>query len=63
MFADDTVVFYAGKSAEEIESVLNGELENIFRYSIKNDLTVNLRVKQKHCYSAPEEGLTCYMVN
>ena len=31
MFADDTVVFYAGKSAEEIESVLNSELENIFR--------------------------------
>ena len=31
MFADDTVVFYAGKSPEEIESVLNCELENIFR--------------------------------
>ena len=43
MFADDTVVFYAGKSAEEIESVLNSELENIFRYFIKNDLIVNLR--------------------
>ena len=27
MFADDNVVFYAGKSAEEIESVLNSELE------------------------------------
>ena len=35
--------FYAGKSAEEIESVLNSELENIFRYFIKNDLIVNLR--------------------
>ena len=43
MFAGDTVVFYAGKSAEEIESVLNSELENIFRYFIKNDLIVNLR--------------------
>ena len=43
MFADDTVVFYAGKSAEETELVLNSELENIFRYFIRNDLTVNLR--------------------
>ena len=42
MFADDTVVFYAGKSAEEIESMLNSELEDIFRYFIKNDLIVNL---------------------
>ena len=43
MFAGDTVVFYAGKSAEEIESVLNSELENIFRYFIKNDFVINLR--------------------
>ena len=41
MFADDTV--YVGKSAGEIESVLNSELENIFRCFIKNDLIVNLR--------------------
>ena len=64
MFADDTVVFYVGKSAEETESVLNTELENVFRCCIKNDLIVNLRKgKQKHCYLAPEEGLTRYMVN
>ena len=43
MFAGDTVVFYAGKSTEEIESVLNSELENKFRYFIKNDLIVNLK--------------------
>ena len=43
IFADDIVVFLPGKSAEEIESVLNSELENIFRYFIKNDLIVNLR--------------------
>ena len=43
MFADDTIVFHAGKSTEEIESVLNNELENIFRYFIKNVLIVNLR--------------------
>ena len=43
MFAEDTVVFCADKSAEEIESVLNSELENTFRYFIKNDLIVNLR--------------------
>ena len=42
MFAEDTVVFYVGKSAEETESVLNTELENVFR-CIKNDLMVNLR--------------------
>ena len=43
MFADDTVVFYTGKSAEEIESMLNSELEDIFRYFIKNDLIVKNR--------------------
>ena len=44
MFADDTAVSYAGKSTEEIESVLNSEPEiYIFRYFIKNDLIVNLR--------------------
>ena len=43
MFADDTVVFWADKFAEETESVLNSELENLFRYFIKNDLIVNLR--------------------
>ena len=43
IFADDIVIFLPGKSAEEIESVLNSELENIFRYFIKNDLIVNLR--------------------
>ena len=43
MFADNTVVFYAGKSGEEIESMLISELENIFRYFMKNDLIVNLR--------------------
>ena len=32
MFADNNVVFYGGKSAKEIESVLNSELENIFRF-------------------------------
>ena len=42
MFADDTVVFYAGKSAKEIESVLNSELENIFKCFVKIDLMVNL---------------------
>ena len=31
------------RSAEEIESVLNSELKNIFRYFIKNDLIVNFR--------------------
>ena len=43
MFPEDTVVFYVGKSAEETESVLNTELENVFRCCIKNDLMVNLR--------------------
>ena len=38
MFADNAVVFYVGKSAEEIKSVLNCERENIFRYFIKNYL-------------------------
>ena len=44
--------------AEEAESVLKSELENIFKYFTKNDLIVNIRKgKQKHCYSAPEEVL------
>ena len=42
MFADNNVVFYGGKSAKEIESVLNSELENIFKCFVKIDLMVNL---------------------
>ena len=62
MFAGDTVVFYAGKSAEEIESVLNSELENIFRYFIKNDLIVNLCKGKTRLTCKGKRRLTCYMV-
>ena len=62
MFSDDTVAFYAGKSAEEIESVLNSELENIFRYFIKNDLIVNLRKGKTRLTRKGKRRLTCYMI-
>ena len=43
MFADDTVIYYAHKSAEEIEKVLNKELELMSLYFSHNDLIVNLK--------------------
>jgi hypothetical protein len=33
-FADDTNVFYSGKSTDDVENVMNDELERIFHYCV-----------------------------
>jgi len=43
MFADDTVIFYASNSINEIECVLNEELVILENYFKENDLIVNLK--------------------
>ena len=43
LFADDTNVFYSNSSIDEVESVMNIEIEKLFRYRATNKLSVNLK--------------------
>ena len=42
-FADDTVIYFAGKYKSDIENKLNGDLENMCMYFRKNQLVINLK--------------------
>ncbi|XP_057305630.1 uncharacterized protein LOC130646135 [Hydractinia symbiolongicarpus] len=42
-FADDTVLYVAHKSVQDIENALNDELKNISTYLANNDLVINLK--------------------
>lgn len=42
-FADDTNVFYSGKSVGDIEKIMNEEFENILIYCAANKLSINLK--------------------
>ena len=42
-FADDTVIYFAGKSKVDIENKLNGDLEKMCMYFRKNQLVINLK--------------------
>ena len=43
IFADDTNVFYTNSSTVEVESVMNIEIEKLFRYCATNKLSINLK--------------------
>ena len=43
MYADDTVIYRAGKEIETIENVLTKELELVARYFDENQLVINLK--------------------
>ena len=43
MYADDTVIYRAGKDIETIENVLTKELELVARYFDENQLVINLK--------------------
>ena len=43
LFADDTVVYTAGKTIEEIERKLNSDLKNVADYLAENELIINLK--------------------
>ena len=43
IFADDTNVFYSNSSIDEVESVMNIEIEKLFRYCATNRLSINLK--------------------
>ena len=43
MYADDTVIYRAGKDFETIENVLTKELEQVARYFDENQLVINLK--------------------
>ena len=42
-YADDTVVYFSDRNAEEIESILNREIKNIQNYCYENELILNLK--------------------
>ena len=43
IFADDTNVFYSNSSIDEVESVMNIEIEKLFRYCATSKLSINLK--------------------
>ena len=43
IFADDTNVFCSNSSIDEVESVMNIEIEKLFRYCATNKLSINLK--------------------
>ena len=45
-FADDTVIFFAGKSKGDIENKLKGDLKNMCMFFRKNQLVINLKKRQ-----------------
>ena len=42
-YADDTVLYYAAKNVDKIESVLNKEMKNVGEYCDVNELLLNLK--------------------
>ena len=42
-YADDTVIFYGGKSTHDIESALNDDLKSIVQYCEENELLLNFK--------------------
>ena len=43
MFADDTVIYTAGKTSQEVNDTLNAEIVNVKRFLTDNELIVNLK--------------------
>jgi hypothetical protein len=43
IFADDTNVFYSGKSIDDVKNVMNDELERICHYCAVNKLSISLK--------------------
>ena len=48
VYADNTVLFYAGKTSTEIENTLSSELEQIACWFNENNLVINLKKSKKH---------------
>lgn len=45
-YADDTVIYYGGKTLEDIESNLSSDFTALSEYCIDNELILNLKKKQ-----------------
>ena len=50
IFADDTNVFYSGKSVSEIEIVMNEEIKKIHNYCATNKLSINFKKNELYDY-------------
>ena len=49
LYADDTVLFYAGKTSTEIENILSSELKQIACWFNENNLVINLKKSKTEC--------------
>ena len=49
LYAEDTVLFYAGKTSTEIENILSSELKQIARWFNENNLVINLKKSKTEC--------------
>ena len=45
-FADDTVMYFSDKDFFNIESTLNSDIHNLYRYLYDNELIINLKANQ-----------------
>ena len=49
MYADDTVIFAAGNSVEEIEKSLSSDFKAIANWMTENELIVNMKKGKTEC--------------
>ena len=43
LYADDTVVYYSGKTSEEIIKILNDDLQELGKWFKENNLVINMK--------------------
>ena len=48
-YADDSVLYVAGKTCDDIEEKLNSDLEKIANWFVQNNLVVNLKKTKTEC--------------
>ena len=46
MYADDTVVYYSGKTSEEIIKILNDDLQELGKWFKENNLVINMKKRK-----------------
>ena len=56
MFADDTNVSASAESVEKLETQLNSELDNIYRWLVANRLTLNVFQNGIYDYWLPSQS-------
>ena len=58
LFADDTNVFLTGNNIAQMIEIMNGELNNVFRWLISNKLSLNVKKPQFMVFSIRKHIIT-----